>query len=163
MVLEQLLQTGKQPSDSLSFSHVLAYPRPSHPSCSSSLLSPWICPGDSRDGSGGNREEGADWRPASLPIDSWALITESCIQQWCANQDLIWICKSQVELIAKAFKKQNCLLTCELKKVWYALPFEDKLGELWGSIHRMPSQMPVTHFEVYLKIPEANPGLYPGA
>ena len=69
---------------------------------------PRISPGDSRTSRVG-REGAASWHPASFPIDSWALITGSCNQQWCANQDLTWICKSQVELTAKTFKKQNWL------------------------------------------------------
>lgn len=52
-------------------------------------------------GGGGERNRG--WHPASLRTDSWALIMVPCNQHWCANQDLTRVCKSQVELIAKAF------------------------------------------------------------
>lgn len=162
MVSEQLLQTAKQPNDSLSFSTCSLIP-------GLQILSAYFhhFPPESAQEIqgvvGGSREEGAGWHSASLSIDSWALITESCIQQWCANQDLIWICKSQVELIAKAFKKQNCLLTCELKKCDVLFPSRMSLGNsevrFLGWLLRCQSLI----LRWYLKIPEANSGLYPGA
>lgn len=122
MVLEQLLQRGKNLMTVFLFP-LAFHPRPPNSILLSSLLPPWICPGDSR--VEGGQEVG--WHPpALLPIDSCALIRKSCIQKRCANQDLLWICKSQVQLIAKAFKKQNSLLTWGLIKC--DMPFPVKIS-----------------------------------
>lgn len=120
----------------------------------------WICPGDSRWARGQGE---AGWHPALLPTDSRALLREPGIQQWCAKQDLRWICKSQVKLAAKAFKKQNSLLTRELIKCDMPSPWRISLKnskvKSAGWLFRCHSLI----LRWYWKIPEANSGLYPEA
>lgn len=157
MVLEQTLQTGKQPNDNLSFSACILIE-------GLQILSayPHCIPLDlPRSFQGTGKEEQADILlcfPLTAELSSRSLVSNNDVQI-----KISYGFASPRWDSAKAFKNQNCLLTCELNK--WDLPFPSRINlenseaRAVGWLLRCQSLI----LRWYLKIPLANLGLYPGA